>query len=147
MAFTGDPINSVTDRLRLITGDTDELDEGYSDEVYQYAYEKNSKHEVRAAIEILKMLVAKYANYVTQKAGGLFVKESERYTQYKDLLNSLTNDPRSAIIKAGVGFTGGISNTARETTLANTDVRHNKLGIALPTPKVRFPNHEWYWED
>lgn len=109
MSFTNDPTNNPIDRIRLKVGDTDTDEVGLSDEVYQYLLNKHSQNEDKAAVEALEALVAKYANYVTEKAGGLFVKESEKYQQYKDLLDSYKNDPRSSILKAGEPFAGGIS--------------------------------------
>ena len=56
MAFTNNPANSVVDRLRLKVGDTDEFEEGLSDETYEYLYNTH-KNENRAALEALRMLV------------------------------------------------------------------------------------------
>lgn len=113
MPYTDDPANSEIDRIRLKVGDTDVNDEGLSDAVYQYIIDKNTVDSVlnegAACIEALTALVSKYANFVTEKAGGLFIKESERYEQYKQLLDMFSSDPRTALIRAGVGYTGGIS--------------------------------------
>lgn len=113
MSYTDDPANSEIDRIRLKVGDTDVNDEGLSDTVYQYIIDKHTVdtvlNEAAACIEVLTALVAKYANFVTEKAGGLFIKESERYQQYKDLLDLLTSDPRTSLLRAGSGYTGGIS--------------------------------------
>lgn len=145
MAFTADPLNSVTDRVRLLTGDTDSYDEGYPDEVYQYVLEKHDLDETKAGVEILRMLVAKYANYVTEKAGGLFSKESEKFTQYKSLLDLLTKDPRSAIIKAGVGFTGGVSKTSRDQLRNSSDVRQNPLRTQNTSNDTKYSNQSFYF--
>ena len=114
--FTNDPVNSVIDRMRLMVGDTDIHDEGLSDEVYEYLYETNGQDEKRGALEALKMLVFKYAKYVTEKAGGLFVKESERYQQYKELLDRAEKDPSLGFIGAPEGFAGGICTQERLAT-------------------------------
>jgi hypothetical protein len=108
MPYTNDPVNSATDRVRLYVGDTYAPEEGLTDEVYQYLINTTSS-ETAAAIQALKYLVAKYASYVTEKAGGLFVKESEKYEQYRNLLDMWIADPRTAIIKAGLPYAGGIS--------------------------------------
>lgn len=147
MAFTNDPINSVTDRLRLNTGDTDEWDEGYSDEVYQYVFDKYDGDENRATLELLRMLMTKYANYVTEKAGGLFAKESERFEQYKKLYESLTKDPRSAIIRAGVGFTGGISKSSRNELRNSNDSRLNPLRTQQSSETPQFLPYDNLWRN
>ena len=116
MAFTNNPVNSVIDRIRLKVGDTDEFDEGLSDEVYEYLYDTNNSNENRAALEALKMLVFKFAKYTTEKAGGLFVKESERYQQYKELLDKAEKDPSLGFISAPEGYAGGICTQERLAT-------------------------------
>ena len=108
MPFTGEPVNSATDRIRLYVGDTLPYEEGLSDEVYEWIISETSSEQA-AAIQALKLLVAKYANYVTEKAGGLFVKESEKYEQYSDLLDKWTKDPTTSLLAAGLPYAGGIS--------------------------------------
>jgi hypothetical protein len=121
MSYTGDPVNSATDRVRLSVGDTDILEEGLTDEVYQFALDKHDGNESLAALECLKYLVAEYANFVEEKTGGVFVKESDRYRQYNDLLNRLTKDPSYSLLSAGVPFAGGISVSDREENCNNPD--------------------------
>lgn len=141
MSYTNAPSTNIIDRVRLITGDTDIDDEGYGDEVYQFALDRyvgNSNAETLAALDVLKMLVAKYATYTTEKAGGLFQKGSEKYQQYKDLLDMLTKDPTTSIIKAGAGFTGGISIYARDTNRNNPDRRANPFSFSDGVFNCRF---------
>lgn len=123
MSYTGDPVNRVTDRLRLITGDTDRDEEGLTDEVYQYVYDKHNGDEVLSAIECIRYLISQYANCVTEKAGGYFVKESERYEQYKTLLVTLVSDPRTALIQAGLPYAGGIKWDDYEANKADSNNR------------------------
>lgn len=122
MSFTGDPKNVVTDRIRLIIGDTNIDEEGLTDEVIEYVLEKNNSEEVPSAIECLRYLVAQYANAVTEKAGGYFVKGTEKYTQYKELLASLTTDPTTAITAMGIPYAGGISWAAYCADAENDDL-------------------------
>lgn len=131
MAFTNDPLNSATDRLRLLIGDTDEYDEGYSDEIYQYVLDKNLGNENQSALELLRMLISKYANYVNEEAGGLVADYSDRFNQYKTLYDMLTKDPRNSIMRAGVGFTGGVSISDRVNTICNPDNRPNPFSNPL----------------
>lgn len=122
MAFTNDPVHNPIDRIRLITGDVNEFEEGLSDEVYQYVYDKHTQNENKAALECLQYLVNKYANYVTEKAGGLFTKESELYKQYKDLLDSYTKDPSKMLLTPGLPYVGGISKSELEENFCNSDL-------------------------
>lgn len=123
MSYTGDPVNSATDRIRLIIGDTDVDEEGLTDEVIQYVLDKNTK-ETTSAIECLKFLVAQYANRVTEKVGGLFVKESEKFEQYNKLLNLYTKDPSTALV-AFSAYAGGISKQDILDNANNPDVELN----------------------
>lgn len=108
MAFPLDPANDPIARIRLRIGDTDEFDLGLEDVVYQYLLDTYGQNENKATLEALKMLVAKYANFVTEKAGGLFVKNSERYKQYKDMLDDALSNPSSTLFSIGEPFAGGI---------------------------------------
>lgn len=129
MSYTGNPVTSATDRVRLIIGDTDVDDEGLTDEVIQYVIDKNTT-EPLASIECLKFLVAQYANRVTEKVGGLFVKESEKYTQYKKLLDMYTKDPTTALSVFG-SYASGIS---------KSDILDNSLDedVELNTSTLRY---------
>ena len=108
MSFTNDPVNSATDRVRLITGDTDTYEEGLTDEVYTYLIDNNDNENL-AAIAALKYLIAKYSNYVTEKAGQLFIKESEKVEQYQKLLKMYLSNPSTMLLKQGLPYAGGIS--------------------------------------
>ncbi len=143
MSFTNDPLNSVTDRLRLKVGDIDPYDEGLTDEIYEYLYDKHNSNENRAALEALKMLVFKYANYVTEKAGGVFVKDNDKYVQYKELLDKVTKDPSFSFLEAGKPFAGGINLGERlnnpssnpfyvgQTSLDRTSYKEKRLNFNL----------------
>lgn len=123
MSYNDDPSNSAIDRVRLKVGDTDPDEVGLSDEVYQFLLTKNDNDENLTAVEALEFLVAKYAAYVTEKAGGLFVKESEKYQQYRDLLDLFTRDPRTSLNGGGKAFAGGISNSDIAARGSNPDRR------------------------
>lgn len=125
--FTSDPVNSLTDRIRLITGDTDNDELGYEDSVYQFAYDTNGQNENRAALVVLRSLVAKYANCATEKAGGLFFKGSEKFEQYKKVYNLLTKDPRNAILETGTPYTGGIYINEIENNNNNPNINHSRF--------------------
>jgi len=123
MSYTGDPANSATDRIRLCVGDTDTFDEGLTDEVYQYLLDKHASNEPLATIESLKYLTTKYANFIDEKTGGLFTRESDKYKHYRSLLDSFTKDPSLSLLSAGLPFAGGISISDQEANCDNTDAR------------------------
>ena len=130
MSYTNDPVNNPVDRVRLYTGDIDEYEEGLTDDVYLYVLGKYDGSETKAAVECLRYLVSKYASYVTEKAGGLFVKESERFEQYKKLLDMYTKDPRTMLYKAGTPFAGGISVSDMEDNRCEPDNNLQKITMS-----------------
>lgn len=144
MSYTNDPANSITDRIRLMVGDTEECEEGLSDEVYQYIVDKHTVDgvvdEQQAALEALKALVAKYANYVTEKAGGLFIKASEKYKQYRDLLDSWIRDPSYGFMRVGSGFAGGIYLDDMKSNRQNPNANLNPFHIGQ---KSSLSNEEY----
>jgi len=109
MPYTDDPTNNPIDRIRLNVGDTDLYDEGLSDNIYTYLLTKYDSNEGQSSLEALKMLVNKYASYVDEKAGDLSTKDSQRYNQYRELLEKATKDPTQSFLKTGNPYVGGIS--------------------------------------
>jgi hypothetical protein len=130
MSFLNDPANNPIDRVRLYTGDIDLYEEGLTDDVYQFVLDKHNGSETKAAIECLRYLVSKYASYVVEKAGGLFVKESEKFEQYKKLLDMYTKDPRTMLYKAGTPFAGGISVSDMEDNRCGPDKNLQKVTLS-----------------
>lgn len=113
MSYTGDPANSVTDRIRLNVGDTDLYEEGLSDEVYNYLLDLNDNKEGLTSQSALKLLVTKYAKYADEKAGELEEKGSQKYSQYLELLDKVLKDPSYSFLSTGLPYVGGISNYER----------------------------------
>ncbi len=109
MAYDNDPVNNPVDRVRLMVGDIDPFEEILSDDVYKYILATNSSNEKRTALQALRYIVAALASCVTEKAGGLFVKESEKYDHYKDLLKRATSDPSFSFLAPSQPHAGGIS--------------------------------------
>lgn len=121
MPFTNDPICNPIDRIRLVIGDVDVEDECLTDDIYLYVLRKNEGNEQKAALECLLYLISKYASYVTEKAGGMFIKESEKFTQFSTLYKMLKNDPTSELFGTLRGYVGGISKSDIYNNEANLD--------------------------
>lgn len=140
MSYTGDPLNSLTDRIRLNVGDTDLEEEGLSDNEYEYIISLNTEdgvtNEVACIIAALNFLLAEYSNFVDEVAGKLSVKYSQLYDHYSDLLDRYTLDPRTSLYKAGTPFAGGIyADSIREN---NAD--RNTVGALQPSKWVNNDN-------
>ena len=121
MPFTNDPICNPIDRIRLVIGDVDTEDESLTDEIYLYVLRKNEGNEQKAALESLLYLISKYAAYVTEKAGGMFIKESEKFKQYSELYKMLKSDPTSSLFGTLRGYVGGISKADMASNDLNMD--------------------------
>lgn len=137
MSFTNDPINNPIDEIRLMVGDIDPYDELLSDQVYKYLYYQNDTKR-KAAVEALKFIVNMLASCVTEKAGGLFVKDSERFEQYSKLLNRYTKDPTFSLLAPAMPYAGGISITDMENNEGSLDNRLNKSTIDSISD-IKFP--------
>lgn|SRR5690554_1331333 len=108
MAFTGDPVNNVLDRLRLITGDTDPVYEFLDDATYQYVLDKNSGNEKQAAMEAAKYILANITRYTRERTGDIEVYGNEFFKNYRDYLLELVNNPNFSNILP-MPYAGGIS--------------------------------------
>ncbi len=151
MSYTGDPVNNPTDRIRLNVGDTDPFEESLSDNEYAYAISLNTNdegdvNEGQASIQALKWLVAKYADYVTEKAGTLFIKESEKFYQYKALLESFTRDPSMMLLKSGEAYGSGISVSDMRQRYSDRDNNMSNIG-ELEDPVYNVPYRPYGFRD
>jgi hypothetical protein len=132
MSYTGDPANVPTDRLRLMLGDTNLEMEGLSDAEYTYIMMEHTTDGVvdynASYTKALGYLVAKYATYVTEKAGQLQVKYGEIFEHYKTLLNVAVKDPTSPYYSVGVyaPYGGGMYADEIQSNNANTNTVNTK---------------------
>lgn len=131
MSYTANPTIIVTDRIRLIIGDTDIDDEDLTDEVYSYVYEKEGNNEFKAAITCLNYIIAATASYVTEKSGGLFSKENEKHIQYRQLRKDLVSDPRTAITAMGIPYAGGIKWSEYHANIDDADNRQAEYRMGI----------------
>ena len=83
MAFTSDPVNSSTDRVRLITGDTDPVFEFLDDETYNYVIDKNNSNEKQAALEAAKYILASITRFTRERTGDIEVYGNEFFKNYR----------------------------------------------------------------
>lgn len=135
MPYTGDPANSLTDRLRLEVGDIDTFDEILSDGIYQYILDTTGDTVTMilttpSIIQALRYLVAKFSNHVHEEAGDLEIWDI-RAEQYNKMLDKYLKDPRYStdVITA---FAGGISIEDIEANRCNPDAN-----------KVQ-PSEDWF---
>ena len=120
MAYTNDPANSVTDRLRLNVGDIHSV-EILDDETYTYYYNKNEQNERRATRDLFTVLLFALSRYTHEKAGQIEVWGSDYFRNYLDAVKLAITNPSIDSITA-MPFAGGISRTDMDTRASDTDV-------------------------
>jgi len=108
MPFTNNPVISATDRVRLITGDTDTVYEFLDDITYQYLIDKHSSNEKQAAIEAAKYILASITRFTRERTGDIEVYGNEFFRNYRTYLLEMVNNPNFSNILP-MPYAGGIS--------------------------------------
>lgn len=119
MAYTNDPANSVTDRLRLNVGDIHSV-EILDDATYTYYYTKNENNERRATRDLFTVLLFALSRYTHEKAGQIEVWGSDYFRNYLDAVKLAITNPSIDSITA-MPFAGGISRSDMDTRASDTD--------------------------
>lgn len=120
MAFTNDPANSATDRVRLIVGDTNIQYEYLSDETYEYLLDKYDGNETASALEAARYILGSLAKYSRQRTGDIEVYGAEMFKNYHDFLIELLRNPQMLNNRAQV-YAGGISKSDMKANDENPD--------------------------
>ena len=119
MAYTNDPANSITDRLRLNVGDIYSV-EILDDATYTYYYTKNEQNERRATRDLFTVLLFALSRYTHEKAGQIEVWGSDYFRNYLDAVKLAITNPSIDSITA-MPFAGGISRSDMDTRASDTD--------------------------
>ena len=119
MAYTNDPANSVTDRLRLNVGDIYSV-EILDDATYTYYYTKNESNERRATRDLFTVLMFALSRYTHEKAGQVEVWGNEYFQNYLAAVKLAITNPSIDSITA-MPFAGGISRSDMDTRASDTD--------------------------
>lgn len=104
-------------------GDIDPGDVEFTDELYSYFLTAQSEDEVKAAIQALQALVAKYAKAMEEKVGDVEIKFKERYEGYQDLLDKYLKDPVYGLFGSITPYAGGLSFAEKRSDEGNSDLR------------------------
>ena len=108
MPFTNSPATSLTDRVRLIVGDTATEFEYLDDSTYQYLLDKYDDNETAAALEAARYILGSLAKYSRQRTGDIEVYGAEMFKNYRDFLIELLRNPQMLLARARA-YAGGIS--------------------------------------
>lgn len=105
--FTGDPVNNVFDRIRILCTDTDNDDILVDQTILEFMYQEAGQDEHLAAAKALTFLMMQIAKMGDEKAGGVYLKNSERIKNMQLVLDDL----KAELLKKGIGsvYAGGVS--------------------------------------
>jgi len=120
MPYSGDPQNSATDRLRLVTGDVWDDMEYLTDVDYQYYLDRNDSNERRAGLDAMRAILFKLSRGARERAGDIEVYGSEYFNNYLKALMLVLRNPDIALSLA-VPYAGGISKIDMAMNDANPD--------------------------
>lgn len=120
MPFTNNPAISATDRVRLITGDTDTVYEFLDDVTYQYLLDKHSNNDKQAALEAAKYILASITRFTRERTGDIEVYGNEFFRNYRAYLLEMVNNPNFSNILP-MPYAGGISRKDMRKNDANPD--------------------------
>lgn len=124
--FTNDPSN-VVDRLRMVVGDTDDVNEYLSDQWYLYYLEKNTNNETRSAIDAAKSILARFTSNTREKVDQVEVYGNEMFENYLEWLKNFIENPAISGLRSPVPYAGGISKSDMRCNNENDD--NNTVGI------------------
>lgn len=89
--YSGNPGDSPKDEVRYLLGDTVEKNPLLSDEEILYELSKTDS-PAKAAYKAGKKALALLAKEISQEVGPFKMKLENRYSQYKQIVDSLEND-------------------------------------------------------
>lgn len=111
--FMNDPANNALDRIRIMIGDTDNDEILLSQQVLEYLYESTKKNEKLTAIKALEAIIMASSKHTDEVTGDVEVKLSQRFSQFRTVLNDLKKSTMT-----GTPYAGGIS-------VSDIDMRRN----------------------
>ena len=128
MAWSYDPTNLDTttasgrlNTVRLLSGDTDTLDQQVQNEEITFALSENGNKIYYSAAWIARAISSKYSRKVTTNlSGALSADYSDLAKQYKVLADDLEYQGKTSGGAIGV-LAGGLTKTGVESVRANTD--------------------------
>lgn len=120
MAYTGDPTNSATDRVRLLVGDIWDDFEILQDTDYQYWLDKYDGNENRSALDAARAILFKLTRLTRERTGDIEVYGSEWFKDYRAALQDMLKNPDLSI-NIAMPYAGGISKSDMLDNDSNTD--------------------------
>jgi hypothetical protein len=134
--YTNDPSNVPIDEVRLLTGDTDTLDQLLSDEEVQYFIDAFGAG-IRAAIPAVQAIMSKCAGLVNEKTGEVQVDWSDKLDNYRQLLKQLTVQLKTKSVP--MPFAGGTSCADIINRQADTDRPEDTFTVGMQDNNIVNP--------
>lgn len=116
-SYTGNPLTSDLDLIRLLIGDTD-IDEQLLTDAELIYFNSTFGFPYGSAAQAARAIAAKYARMVNTRNSVLWVYGASRFDHYMALINQF-EDQGAAFCTIVVG---GISRADREAILANSNL-------------------------
>lgn len=102
--YSSTDLSTALAKVRLRIGDTDANRPELTDEEVQVYLDRHSDDDLLAAIDCIKLILARYARKPDRSAGGLSGSRSQITQHYRDLLKDLEAD----IADTTTPFLGGV---------------------------------------
>lgn len=147
MPYSGNPADSVLDRVRLTVGDTlpqPVLD----DDTYEYLVSKHNGNESKVAIEAARMILFNLARFTRERAGDIEVYGADYFRNYRQALQDWLDDPNSnPIYNNAMPYAGGISVSDMKKNNDNSDNVKKEVykGFSENDSDVRDTNDSFEW--
>lgn len=118
--FTNDPCNPL-DRIRLLVGDTSEVNEYLADQWYVYFLQKNQDNETLASIEAAKAILSRFTSHTREKVDQVELWGNDKFNNYLIWLKDYIENPSISGLQSPVPYAGGISESDMQANRNNTD--------------------------
>lgn len=132
MAYTNSPTVNLIDEVRLLIGDTDEMNEFLTDEEISYYIVKRGQG-LPAAVGCARGLQAKFSKLADETAGDVEVKWAQRARLAASLADALTQQMNGTDGSAtpDLVWAGGISVSDMAARKADTDNVPSKFTMGM----------------
>jgi hypothetical protein len=114
--LNGDPATSDRNKVRFLTGDTNEGDQLLQDEEVDFLLAEQSDPDL-AAVDAAEAIAAKFARQADTQNEGLAISASQRSKAYRDIAKEL----RSRVDVRAEIFAGGLTVSGKDTMADDTD--------------------------
>lgn len=143
MAFTNDP-QIPRDRVRIRVGDTDPLNEYVADTWYDYYLQENSQNETLTALDIAKIILAKFASCTREKVDQVEIWGNDKFDNYLEWLKEFVENPALSGLGSPCPYASGISISDMESYKQDPDVNSVPFSVGETASTEDYYNDGYY---